>query len=188
LRALGLDLGDKRIGVATSDASGTLASPHSVVVRSGDTVSDRAALARLVADTGASVVVVGLPLHLSGRQGASAEAASAEAGELAEVLGVPVLLHDERLTTVEAARLGRASGSGRRAAPDARRRTKGHKGAAASPIDARAAAVLLQSWLDSSRGRAAPARDDAPGKGLADADAATAGDDLGYPPGRRRAR
>jgi putative Holliday junction resolvase len=118
MRAVGVDLGERRIGVAVSDSGGVLASPYTVVQRSGDVVRDRQALADIVADVGADVVVVGLPLSLSGAAGKAAQAASEEAIALAAVVGVPVATFDERLTTVEAARrrrerAGGAAGGGR---------------------------------------------------------------------------
>jgi len=138
---MGVDLGSRRIGVAVSDGSGTLASPLVVLDRSGDPAADRAALARLAAEEEVGVVVVGLPISLSGAVGPAAEAALAEAAALAGVIDVPVETWDERMTTVVA---DRALRTGRRRAP-ARRRV----------VDMVAAAVILQSWLD-ARGRPAP--------------------------------
>ena len=136
-RAIALDLGTKRIGVAVSDGGGVLASPRTTVERSGDRGRDHQRLAELVAEEGAEVVVVGLPRSLDGSAGPAAVATLAEVEELAAVLGVPVLTHDERFTTVTAHDQLRAAGmSGRR------RRTV---------IDQQAATVLLQSWLDAGR-------------------------------------
>lgn len=89
----------------------------------------------MVAAEEIEVVVVGLPITLSGHEGKAAQAAIAEAEQLATVVGVPVELHDERLTTVTAAKYLRE-------VPGHRRRTM---------IDAAAAAVILQSWLESGR-------------------------------------
>ena len=138
-RIVGLDLGSRRIGVAVSDPTGTIASPHGVVERSGDHAADHAALARLVADVGASRVVVGLPLSLSGAMGRAAREVTEEAEALAKVVGVPVETFDERLTTATAERsLGELGLRG-----PARRRV----------VDKVAAAVILQTWLDGGRGR-----------------------------------
>ncbi len=131
---VGIDLGSRRIGVAVSDATGTLASPHTTVDRSGDVAADHLRLAAIVADVGAGRVVVGMPLSLDGRAGAAAQAAAAEADALAAVVGVPVETYDERLTTVSAQRALRAGGTGAR-------KQRG-------VIDKAAAAVLLQAWLD----------------------------------------
>jgi putative Holliday junction resolvase len=141
VRAVGLDLGSKRIGVAVSDLSGTVASPLLVVQRSRSRRHDHDAIARLVRDEEADVVVVGLPLHLSGEAGPAARAAVAEAERLATVVGVPVEMHDERLTTVTADRSMMEAGM---RAPERRR-----------VVDKVAAAVMLQSWLDTRRARQA---------------------------------
>lgn len=134
MRALGLDLGAKRIGVAVSDRSGTVASPLTVVQRSGDRAVDHRRLAQLVAEEEAEIVVVGLPLSLSGAAGPAAQAARAEIAALASVMNVPVVSHDERFTTrtaQEALRQGGVKGARQRAV-----------------VDKVAAAVMLQSWLD----------------------------------------
>lgn len=68
MRALGLDLGSQRIGVALSDSDATLALPYDVVVRTGDRDRDHRRIADIVAETGAEVVVVGLPLSLDGER------------------------------------------------------------------------------------------------------------------------
>lgn len=136
-RALALDLGTKRIGVAASDAGGILASPRGTVDRSGDRRRDHRRIAELAAEEEAGVVVVGLPRSLDGSHGPAAELVLAEIDELAAVLPVPVVTHDERFTTVTAHQQLRAAGmTGRR------RRTV---------VDQQAAAVLLQSWLDAGR-------------------------------------
>jgi putative Holliday junction resolvase len=134
---LALDLGSKRIGVAVSDAGGVLATPRTTVERSGDRARDHSRIADLVAEEEAGTVVVGLPLSLDGHTGPAAAAVLAEVAELAAVLAVPVVTHDERLTTVTAHEQLRAAGMGGR-----RRR---------SVVDQQAAAVLLQSWLDAKR-------------------------------------
>jgi len=137
VRALGLDLGAKRIGVAVSDRSGTIASPLTVVTRSGTVATDHLAIARLVEEEDAELVVVGLPLSLDGTIGPAARGAIAEAEALASVLPVPVETYDERLTTVTAER----SLMEQRMRAEARRRV----------VDKVAAAVMLQSWLDGRR-------------------------------------
>lgn len=155
MRAVGIDLGARRIGIATSDSAGRMAMPSEVIERSGDAAADRAILAGRVVELGAEVVVVGLPLNLSGSSGSAAVAARREALALATEVEVPVVLHDERLTTVEADRRRRAVPDGRTPADRGGRRGRrrsdgswrsGNNGEA--PIDALAAQVLLQSWLD----------------------------------------
>lgn len=134
---VGLDLGERRVGVAVSDSGGTVAVPHSTLVRTGDPAADRAAVVALVGELGAERVVVGLPLSMDGRRGRAARAAAAEADALsAELAGRAVVVEtfDERLTTVTAERhLMTAGRRGR-----ARRRV----------VDQSAATVILQAWLD----------------------------------------
>lgn len=134
MRVLGLDLGSRRIGVAVSDPTGTLASPHAVLERSGDEARDHLAVARIVEEVGATRVVVGFPLSLDGKEGPAAVAARSEAARLAPVVGVPVELFDERLTTVSAHRALSEQGM------DGRARRK--------VVDQVAAAVMLQAWLE----------------------------------------
>lgn len=136
---IGIDLGSKRIGVAASDASGTLASPVTVIRRSGNERKDHQAIAEIVAEYEAVAVVVGLPISLSGELGPAARAAADEANRLASVVGVPVHTHDERLTTKTAD----AALMQNKMKAQARRRI----------IDQVAAAVMLQSWLDASKNR-----------------------------------
>jgi putative Holliday junction resolvase len=149
MRAVGVDLGERRIGIALSDSGGVLVTPYGVVQRSGDPAQDRRALAEIVAEVGAEVVVVGLPLSLSGASGRAAEAASAEARSLAAILSVPVETFDERLTTVEAARRRRERAA---ASVPGRRRSAPRGAAARDGIDAEAAAVMLEAWLAARRG------------------------------------
>lgn len=136
MRALGIDLGSKRIGVAVSDRSGTLASPLVVVERTGDHARDHARLAALVAEEEAECVVVGMPYSLDGSIGAAATLVMAEVAELEAALAVPVSTIDERFTTTTAHQHLR-EGRGMKA--------KARRGV----VDKAAAAVLLQAWLDS---------------------------------------
>jgi putative Holliday junction resolvase len=137
MRALGIDLGTKRIGVALSDSDGALATPYDVVARSGDRARDHRRIAELAAETEAECLVVGLPLSLDGSEGPAARAALDEAAELGVATGLPVETWDERLTTVSADRDLLALDL----KADARRRV----------VDKVAAAVLLQAWLDHRR-------------------------------------
>ena len=141
-RAVGIDLGTKRIGVATSDVTATLASPYVVLERRGDRAADHRAIAAIVAEMEADVVVVGLPLSLDGRDGQAAIATRAEASQLEHHVGpARVELFDERFTTVTAHQSMQARGM----KTPARRRL----------VDKVAAAVMLQHWLDSRAGREA---------------------------------
>ncbi|MGQ0832990.1 MAG: Holliday junction resolvase RuvX [Microthrixaceae bacterium] len=134
MRALGIDLGARRIGVALSDSAGTVATPYEVVVRSGAKERDHARILELAEEAGAECLVVGLPLSLDGSVGAAAKSAMAEADDLAARTGLRVELFDERLTTVTAERDLRHLDL---KAP-ARRQV----------VDKVAAAVMLQAWLD----------------------------------------
>ncbi len=127
MRILALDHGTARIGCAMSDPSGTLATPLPVIEP-----PEPRSVAELVAEHEVELVVVGLPLHLSGEEGSQAALARSFGAELEAILGVPVEMYDERLTT----RMADASKRG---------------GASAAP-DSLAAAHLLQTFLE---GRAA---------------------------------
>jgi putative holliday junction resolvase len=136
-RVLGVDLGTKRIGLALSDPTRTVASPHSVLGRGRSHEIDHRAIIATAREAEATAIVVGLPLSLSGREGPAAQAARAEVDELRNVAGpdFEVTVHDERLTTVVAERALREA----RMKRDARRQV----------VDKVAAAVMLQSWLES---------------------------------------
>jgi len=129
-----VDVGSVRVGVATCDPGGLIATPVETLSRGK---GDLDALERLVAEREAVEVVVGLPTTLAGRHGSAAEAAQDYAERLAARVGVPVRLVDERLSTVGAARDLRASGVGSR---------KGRK-----VIDQAAAVIILQGALDAER-------------------------------------
>ena len=134
MRVLGIDLGSKRIGIATSDRSGTIATPYTVLLRCGSMGGDHRNIAKMVVEEEAEAVIVGLPLNMDGSEGKAAQAARVEAARMATVVGVPVHVHDERLTTVEADRVLMEQ----KMKAQARRRI----------VDKVAAAVMLQSWLD----------------------------------------
>lgn len=134
MRILALDIGEKRIGVAISDLSQTLARSLKVIQR-GSRRDDFAAVARLVEEYEVEKVVVGYPRSLDGMAHAQAERVERYAMDLAKTLTVPVLLWDERFSTVSAERLMREAGL--------RSEKKRER------IDAVAAAVILQDYLDS---------------------------------------
>ena len=137
-KAMGVDLGERRIGVAVSDSGGALAFPLCVIDRAGDAAADHRRLAAMAAEHEVVTVVVGLPLSLDGSRGPAAASAIAEAARLAAAVApIPVVTFDERLTTVSAAAGQRAAGKSAKAARPT--------------IDSAAAAVLLQAWLDGSR-------------------------------------
>jgi putative holliday junction resolvase len=136
-----LDLGSVRIGVALCDSGGTVATPYATVERRGTEAVVHGQVAELVDEVAAVAVVVGWPLSLDGSEGPAALAARREAARLAGQLAVPVVLHDERLTSVAAERSLRAQGGTGRSRSRGRDRRQG-------AVDQVAAAVLLQSWLD----------------------------------------
>ena len=133
-RLLGLDLGERRIGVAVSDELGLVASPVDTIDRRTDVPR---ALRRLVEQYQAVALVAGLPVSLSGREGPQAEATREYTDVLAAEVGLPVEFWDERLSTSIAERSLIASGSSRK-----KRKTQ---------VDAVAASIILQSYLDHAR-------------------------------------
>lgn len=137
---LGLDAGSVRVGLAATDPTATIASPVATLLRRDRGFWDRVREEARV--RGAERLVVGLPLRLDGTEGDAAVAARTLADEASRQTGLPVEMWDERFTSAAAERSLISSGARR-----ARRRTT---------VDAVAASLLLQSWLD-SRGRG-PAR------------------------------
>ena len=135
---MGIDPGRKRIGIALSDPTGLLASAHSILRRT-TLPADLEALRRIARDHQVHRIVVGLPLHMSGDEGQEAERARAFAAELESALGLPVELVDERLSSVEAERQLSES--------------RVRRGRWRDKLDAVAAAVVLQGYLDSLRYR-----------------------------------
>jgi len=134
---LGLDLGDARIGVAVSDPDRRVAVPVGTI-HVGQPPGELRAIAALVTERGATTVVLGHPLNLDGSHGERAAHAEQFAHALRAVIIVPVELHDERLSTVQAERGLREAGV---RGPERR-----------AIVDAAAAQVILQSWLDARLG------------------------------------
>jgi putative Holliday junction resolvase len=133
-RAVGIDFGSRRIGVAVSDAGRMVATPFETIKRVGDRTVEHSRIEAIVEETGATVVVVGLPRSLDGSDGHAAKLVRSEIRGLSRRLSVPIEEYDERFTTVTAERSLRVTG------------TKGK--AKRNVIDQVAAAVLLQGWLD----------------------------------------
>ena len=132
-RTLALDIGEKRIGVAVGDETGTLARPLTTIVRASKR-QDFERVARLVTEQSAERVIAGYPRSLSGDEGPQAQRVRRYVEALAITLRVPVELWDERYTTVEATeRLH-----------EAKRRRPRDRG----QLDAAAAAIILQDYLD----------------------------------------
>ena len=134
-RLLGLDVGDRRIGIAVSDETQLIATPHSVYTRVGYGPDCRH-IARLYGELGCVGVVSGLPLNMDGSAGFQAEKVRAFAAKLEEA-GLPVAFQDERLSTVSA----------HEALIEGGMRREARKGT----VDKVAAAVILQQYLDKNR-------------------------------------
>jgi putative Holliday junction resolvase len=151
-RTLGVDLGSKRIGLAIADAGVGIARPLRTIPRGTTLDDDSASLRRVCHEQQVSELVVGLPVEASGVEGPMADAARAWAAAIAERLGLPVALRDERLSSFEAEqRLGRMP-RGRSGGPPSRTQRNAFR----ARIDREAAAVILQDELDARRAADAP--------------------------------
>ena len=149
MRILGLDVGERRIGVAAADSETRVALPVGVVERT-EPAADAAAIARLMEERKAEALVLGLPISLNGSLGPQAQVVREFGDELAARLGLPVEYWDERLSTVEAQRrLAPPAGRGRQSKGG--RSTKGRR-TPRGRLDAVAAAIILQSYLDRRAG------------------------------------
>lgn len=137
-RILGLDIGERRIGVAVSDEMGMIASPVGMIRRESDVARE---LKAMIAKYGAVRLVAGLPVGFSGREGPQAAVVREFTDALAREIDVPLEYWDERLSTAVAERSLIAGGT--------RRNKRKEK------IDAVAAAVILQGYLDHQRWRQA---------------------------------
>ena len=132
MRYMALDLGDKRIGIALSDASGIIARPLKVIQRTSR-VNDFDLYTSLITEYGVDAVIVGLPLNMDGTEGKQAAWVRDYTNAFSEIVRIPITFWDERLSTEEA--YGIIKNGGRQPGND--------------EIDAVAAAVILQSYLDS---------------------------------------
>jgi len=148
-RLMALDVGEARIGVAVSDATGFLASPYTTLHVSRNEKQTWTAIQRLIGETEAEGLVIGLPISLDGQIHAQGKRIQSFAERLRLHVEIPLTFWDERLSTVEAQRLlaergemmGRKPQSGRQRG-QRKRRQPGQE------IDAMAAAVILQDYLD----------------------------------------
>ena len=150
-RVVAIDLGEKRIGIARSDAARRVALPYQVLERSGDVATDHRRLAAMAEELGASTLVVGLPLGLDGRRGPAALKVLAEVEQLRSAVAIGVETWDERLSTAEVLAHRRVSLVTR---DRVRRSGRGGRGVGRGAgrgrpvVDDLAAAVVLQAWLD----------------------------------------
>ena len=138
MRVLALDVGERRVGIAIGDPTGTVARPLQALVR-GSREEDFAAITALVAEHDVGLVVVGQPLSLDGTEGPQARRVARYAEALAAMLPVPVVAWDERFTTVAAEDILRQN-----------RRQKKRQARTRGEVDSIAAAVILQGYLDSA--------------------------------------
>ncbi len=138
-RLLGIDLGQRRIGLALSDPTGTIASPYRTIARRTGKRPPWPELQRVVRDREVVAVVVGLPLDLSGGDTAWTLEVRSFAADLERRMGLPVHLVDERMSSVLAERTVRSSGL-RRSQREEKER-----------IDETAAAIILQNFLEQQR-------------------------------------
>lgn len=139
MRVLGLDLGEKRIGVALSDPLGWTAQGLQVIATKSSMNATMASIQEVVRQYEVERVIVGLPRNMDGSPGPGAKKAKVFAGRLSKILGIPVEMYDERLTTVAAERILLEADLSR---------TKRRK-----VIDKMAAAFILQGYLDAQAGK-----------------------------------
>lgn len=144
LRSMGIDLGERRVGIAVSDSSGSVATPLMTLYRNGHLGDTNDEFYQKIVDLAleyqVAFVVVGLPVNMDGSEGATAESARYEAGLLAKLCapnGIDVVLVDERLSSTSSLAILNSGG------------TPGRK--KKKVIDQVAASILLQSWLDRTR-------------------------------------
>jgi putative Holliday junction resolvase len=148
---MGVDLGERRIGIAIADGDGSPARPHSTLRRATSLDRDAAALRGLIETNQIAELVVGLPLEASGAEGSQSASTRAWAAAMTERLDVPLTMRDERLTShVAEGRLGPMK-RGRSGGPP----SKTQRDAYRASVDREAAAIILQDELD-ARAAATP--------------------------------
>ena len=143
-RVLGIDLGERRIGVAVGDLETRTASPFATLSRGKDIAEDSAVIARLAAEQDVEALVVGLPLDMDGGEGPQATRTRAWAEAVAAATGLPLRLRDERLTSERAEHRIGSAGRGRSGGPPSAAQRESHR----ARIDREAAALILQDELD----------------------------------------
>ncbi|HET9347374.1 MAG TPA: Holliday junction resolvase RuvX [Candidatus Limnocylindrales bacterium] len=143
-RLLGVDLGERRIGLAVADRDGGRAVALTTLIRKREPDADADAIARIVAAEGVDELVVGLPLHASGDAGSQAAVTRDWVERVAPLLGLPVTFRDERLTSHLAEQRVGPMKRGRSGGPPTRAQRDAHH----ARIDREAAAIILQDELD----------------------------------------
>jgi putative Holliday junction resolvase len=142
-RILGIDLGERRIGLAIADPEGP-AMALSTLRRGTTPADDATALARVIAEQAVTEIVVGLPLHASGAEGTQSELTREWVAATQPLVGLPVVFRDERLTShLAEQRLGPMK-RGRSGGPPTRSQREAYRGR----VDREAAAIILQDELD----------------------------------------
>lgn len=134
MRILGLDVGEKRIGMAISDPFGITAQPAGFIER-GSLAQTLGVVREVIGRYNVGTIIIGLPLSMSGAEGTSARGAREFSDQVTRSLNVPIVMWDERLTTAEAEKLMKSAGL-------SRKKRMRH-------IDEVAAQLILQSYLDS---------------------------------------
>lgn len=132
-RLLALDIGERRIGVAVSDPTGTLARPLTAITRASR-LADFEAVERLIEEYAIEQVIVGMPLSLNGTEGPQARQTRRYSDKMAQAISAPVQFWDERYSSKAASEILRKRGK--------------RQNRARGTLDAAAAAVVLQSYLD----------------------------------------
>lgn len=156
-RLMALDVGEVRIGVAVSDATGFLASPYTTLHISRDEAQTWQAIQRLIAETDVEGLVVGLPISLDGEIHAQGKRVQAFTERLKQHVSIPIALWDERLSTVEAERLlleREQVEQKRRHRPIRGRKQQTRRRRRNQEVDALAATVILQEYLDHQASKA----------------------------------
>jgi putative holliday junction resolvase len=151
-RLLGVDLGERRVGLAVADEDGLAARPLATIPRGRDLEADIRRLAEVVGREGIVALVVGLPLEARGNEGNQATLTKSWARAIGHALGLPVVYRDERLTSEVAEQRVGPIGRGRAGGPPGRSRRDAYR----ARIDREAAAIILQDELDARASRALP--------------------------------
>jgi len=143
-RVIGLDLGERRIGVAIGDMAARTATPFTTLGRGKTVAEDAAGISRIAAEQGAGALVVGLPLDMDGGEGLQAIKTREWAEAVAAASGLPLRYRDERLSSVRAERRTGTAGRGRSGGPPSPAKRDAHR----ARIDREAAALIVQDDLD----------------------------------------
>ncbi len=164
-RLLGVDLGERRIGLAVADGDGSPARPLATIRRGRTLDADAAQLGRVIAEQRITELVVGLPLHAHGDEGSQAAASRDWAAQVGALLGLPVTLRDERLSSHLAEERVGPMKRGRSGGPPTASQREAYRGR----IDREAAAIILQDELDARASHRGPAEEpDANAQGATD--------------------